>query len=54
MQPRYRARLRAAAFGMAAAALIGMTGCDGGREEDGEEGGLIQQEEGGEQEDEGE
>lgn len=52
MGMRNRARLRAAALGMAAATLIGMAGCEGGDEE-GEEGGQIQQD-GGEEEDEGE
>ncbi len=50
-----QARLRAAALGMAAATLIGMVGC---ANEDGEEGGQIQQDgiqqDGGEQGEEGE
>lgn len=50
---RYAARLRAAAFGMAAVSLMGTMACGEGGEEDSDEGGQMQ-EEGGEQEDEGE
>lgn len=46
MRRGHRAPLRAVALALVASSLIGMTACGEGDEEGGEEGGIIQEEDG--------